>query len=247
MLDAFFRALSQMFTAPFRAVLLKSVALAVTCLALVVVILYRVLEWLSSIGLTWLEATIGPLAHTPIAVLDWILAISLGVGLFSGAVMLMPAVTALVASFFADAIAARVEASYYPDEPPGVALPPWLAMWEGIKGALLATAIYVCATPFLLFAGAGVVLFFLATAWVQGKIYFELAAARFHPIAEAKALRRANQAIIFVAGLFIAGFVSIPILNLATPLFGVALMVHVHKRIVREASRSISLPSPAKP
>ncbi|MGZ3289591.1 MAG: sulfate transporter family protein, partial [Xanthobacteraceae bacterium] len=32
-------------------------------------------------------------------------------------------------------------------------------------------------------------------------------------------------------GLFIAAFVSIPIVNLATPLFGMAFMVHMHKRL----------------
>jgi uncharacterized protein involved in cysteine biosynthesis len=36
---------------------------------------------------------------------------------------------------------------------------------------------------------------------------------------------------VFVAGLFIAGFVLIPIVNLATPLFGTAFMVHMHKRL----------------
>jgi len=35
--------------------------------------------------------------------------------------------------------------------------------------------------------------------------------------------------------LFIAAFVSIPILNLATPLFGIALMVHMHKRLTDRA------------
>ena len=34
-----------------------------------------------------------------------------------------------------------------------------------------------------------------------------------------------------LAGAFIAAFVSIPIVNLATPLFGMAFMTHVHKRI----------------
>jgi uncharacterized protein involved in cysteine biosynthesis len=58
-----------------------------------------------------------------------------------------------------------------------------------------------------------------------------MAAMRFHPVAEAKALRRANNATVFIAGLLIAGFVSIPIINLATPLFGMALMVHMHKRM----------------
>jgi uncharacterized protein involved in cysteine biosynthesis len=41
-----------------------------------------------------------------------------------------------------------------------------------------------------------------------------------------------HQGTVFIAGLFIAAFVSIPILNLATPLFGMAFMVHVHKRLV---------------
>ena len=34
-----------------------------------------------------------------------------------------------------------------------------------------------------------------------------------------------------LAGAFIAAFVSIPILNLATPLFGMAFMTHMHKKI----------------
>jgi CysZ protein len=235
MLDAVFKVLGQMFTPPFRAVLLKAAGLAIVLLGVVVVVLFRVLEWLSETGTRWLEGAIGPIAHAPIAALDWIVAIALGVGLFTGAIMLMPAVTSLVASFFADEIAALVEKSYYPADPRGVALTLWIAAWEGAKAALLATLIYLCASVLLLLAGAGLVLFFLATAWVQGRIYFDLAAARFHPIPTVKALRRANQATVFAAGLFIAAFVSIPILNLATPLFGMALMVHVHKRVARRA------------
>jgi uncharacterized protein involved in cysteine biosynthesis len=44
-------------------------------------------------------------------------------------------------------------------------------------------------------------------------------------------MRRQNAATVFAAGCFIAAFVSIPILNLATPLFGMAFMVHIHKRL----------------
>ena len=51
--------------------------------------------------------------------------------------------------------------------------------------------------------------------------------------AEAKRLRKHHAGTLFVAGLFIAAFVSIPVLNLATPLFATAFMVHVHKQIVR--------------
>jgi CysZ protein len=242
MLTAVFKALDQMFTPPFRALLAKSVGLAIALLVVLVVVLFRLLGWLSGTGINWLEETLGPWAHDPFAVLGWIVAVALGIGLLAGAVLLMPAVTAVVASLFADEIAEIVERTYYPADRPGRALPLIRAMIEGIKIALLAVAIYLAAAPFLLFAGVGIVLFFLATAWVQGLQYFELAAMRFHPVEEAKALRRTHQTTVFIGGLFIAAFVSIPILNLATPLFGTALMVHVHKRLTGRKSGPIEGP-----
>jgi uncharacterized protein involved in cysteine biosynthesis len=231
MLDAAFKALSQTVSPPFRAVLAKSVGLAIVLLALLGVALYRLLSWLAGTGLDWAEGAIGPAADVPLAVLGWFLAFALGLGLFAGAVLLMPAISALVASLFADEIAEQVERAHYAADPPGVAPPLWLSLVEGIKTALLAVAVYLCAAPFLLFAGLGVVMFFLANAYLLGREYFELAAMRLHPLAEAKALFRANRGRVFVAGLFIAAFVSIPIVNLATPLFGTAFMVHMHKRI----------------
>jgi CysZ protein len=231
MLAAVFKALDQMFTPPFRAVLFKSVGLAIALLVVMVIVLFRLLGWLSGTGIGWLEVTLGSWTHGTLAVVGWIIAVALGVGLLAGAVLLMPAVTAVVASLFADEIAEIVERTHFPADPPGRALPIVRATVEGAKIALLAVAIYLVATPFLLFAGIGVVLFFLATAWVQGLQYFELAAMRFHSAAEAKALRRIHHTTVFIGGLFIAGFVSIPILNLATPLFGTALMVHIHKRL----------------
>jgi CysZ protein len=231
MLDAVFMALGDIFSPPFRTILMKSAGLAILLLTAAVIAVFHLLEWLSGAGIGWLETWIGPVAHAPLAVLAWILAITLGLGLFTGAIMLMPAATALVASFFADEIAERVECSHYPADPPGVALPLWRAAFEGMRTALLAMAVYLCTVPFFLFAGIGAVMFFIATAWLLGREYFDLAAMRFHPVAEAKALRHRQRVEVFTAGLFIAGFVSIPILNLATPLFGTALMVHVHKKL----------------
>ena len=44
-------------------------------------------------------------------------------------------------------------------------------------------------------------------------------------------MRKGNAMYIFIAGLFIAMFVSIPVVNLATPIFAMAFMVHIHKRL----------------
>ena len=239
MLDAAAKALSQMFSPPFRSMLFKSIGLAILLLIGFAIGLNRLFGWLAGVGQGYLDGVIGPGMQTPLHALIWVLAIMAGFGLAAGAVFVMPAVTAFVASFFSDEIAAEVEHTYYPADPPGVAISIPVAVTQGIKTALLAFAIYLVAVPFLLFAGIGFLIFFIANAYLLGREYFLLAAMRFHSVEEAKALRKANQTTIFTAGLFIAAFVSVPIVNLATPLFGMAFMVHMYKRIVGGARREL--------
>ena len=233
MLDAAIKALAQMASQPFRALLVKSIALAIVLLVVLGIGIDRGLIVLVERGGAWIEIHAGPNAHTPVAILEWMVAIAAGLGIIAGAVFLMPAVTALVASFFVDAIAEQVERVHYPEDAVGTAVPIGTAILEGIQAALLAILIYLCAVPFLLIAGLGFLMFFLATAYVQGRIYFELAAMRFHPPPEAKRLRKHHAGAVFVAGVFIAAFLSIPVVNLATPLFATAFMVHVHKQVMR--------------
>jgi len=229
MFDAAIKALTQMFSPPFRRVLLKSIGLALLMIILVGIGLNRVFSWMADSGATWAEASVG--GHTAWQVLAWILSFAATLGVITGAVFLMPAVTAFVGSFFVDEIGEEVERTYYPAEAPGRALSIAPAVFEGTKTALLSILVYLCAVPLLLFAGLGLVIMFVATAYLLSREYFLLAAMRFRSPAEAKAMRRAHRTSIMFAGLPIAIFVSIPIVNLATPLFAMAMMVHVHKRL----------------
>jgi CysZ protein len=231
MLAAATQALSQMFSPPFRTVLVKSIGLALILIVIIGIGLHHLLGWVADAGEGLAEHTLGPNAHGPLAVLAFILSIAAGLGILVGSVFLMPAVTALVASFFVDDIALEVERSRYPGEPAGKPLPLMRAVIEGVRTALLAIIVYLVALPFLLFAGFGAVIFFFCTAYILGREYFELAAMRYRPVAEARALRQQHSGTVFVAGMFIAAFVSIPVVNLATPLFGMAFMVHMHKRL----------------
>jgi uncharacterized protein involved in cysteine biosynthesis len=225
------KALAQMFTPPFRTVLLKSAGLAILLLVMLAIGLHRLFGWLAAQGAGYLETATGPSLETPLHVLLWVLAFAAGFGLFFAAIFIMPAVTAFVASFFSDEIAAQVEHVYYPADPPGVPVPVWTATIQGIKVALLAFIVYLIAVPFLLFAGIGFLIFFFANTFLLGREYFLLTAMRFHSVEDAKRLRRMHHGTVMLAGAFIAAFVSIPIVNLATPLFGMAFMTHVHKRI----------------
>ena len=228
------------FHQPFRSVLVKSIGLALILIIISGIGSYHLLGWLAGAGEGWAENTLGPDAHGPLAVLAFVLTIAASLGVVVGSVFLMPAVTALVASFFVDDIALAVERSRYPGEPEGRPLPLSRAIIEGVKTALLAIAVYLVALPFLLFAGFGAIIFFFCTAYILGREYFELAAMRYRPVPEARALRKRHRGTVFVAGMFIAAFVSIPIVNLATPLFGMAFMVHLHKRLSRLEPRPIA-------
>ncbi|HZL41519.1 MAG TPA: sulfate transporter family protein [Pseudolabrys sp.] len=231
MIDAAIKALSQLFTPPLRAVLLKAVGLALLMIIIIGIVLNRILSSLAEAGANWAEQTSGFAPHAVWATIAWILSIMASFGIITGALFLMPAVTAFVGSFFVDEVADAVERASYPVETPGKALPLFRALVEGVKFALLALAVYVCALPFVFLAGLGLIIMFLANAYLLGRQYFEFAAMRFRPPAEAKAMRKTHAGYIFIAGMTIAVFVSIPLVNLATPVFAMAYMVHIHKRL----------------
>jgi CysZ protein len=232
MLDAVLNALEQLPSRPFRGVLIKSAGLALIILIVIGIVLDRVLSSGLDHAEHWLGAVGG--AHVAIGIIASLLSFAAGIGLLAGAVLLMPAVTALVASLFVDEIADCVEERYYPTDPPGRPLPLAGAVIVGLKAAVLSLAVYACALPIVLIAGFGVMAFFLAAAYLQGRLFFELVAMRFHPAAVASELRREHRATVFAGGICIALFLSIPIVGLAAPLFGTALMMHVYKRRVAE-------------
>jgi len=231
MIDVAIKAFAQILSPPMRSILWKSIGLALVLIVVLAIGLQRLLSWFAIYGEAWAEGLLGPGFHTPLNILSWVISIAAGIGVVLGAIFLMPAITSLVASVFVDDVADHVEREHYPAERPGEALPFGLAMSEGVKTALLTIVVYLIALPFVFIAGAGFIAFFIATAWLLGREYFELAAMRFRSPAEAKAMRKQNAGLIFTAGLVIAAFVSIPIVNLATPLFGMAFMVHMHKRM----------------
>jgi CysZ protein len=232
MLEDAFKAFADLLYPPLRAVLVKSVLLALAVIVVIGIALQRILSSLAESGANWAEQTSGFAPHSAWAALAWIVSIMAGLGILTGAVFLMPAVTNMIGSFFVDDVADLIERRDFPADMPGRALPLTTAVIEGAKFALLSLVVYVIALPFVLFAGFGFLILFVANSYLLGRNFFELAAMRFYPPFEAKLLRRRHAGYVFLGGMLIALFVSVPILNLATPVFAMALMVRLHKRAV---------------
>ena len=222
MLEAAIAAIRQILTPPFRNVLYKSLGMTFVFLAL---------AW---IGLDKLALSFVAVSHPW---LQTILTIATGAGLIFILAFLIAPLSILVAGLFLDDLAEHVEQEVYPDGRTGRPLPAGQALFMAMRFAAVSAGVNLLALMLLFVPGVNAVAFLLANAYLFGREYFFLAATRFRSIEEAEDMRRRYGPQLFLAGLFIAGFVAVPGLNLLTPLFGVAFMVRIHKMLSPEWRR----------
>jgi len=226
-LEAASAAAARLFTPAFRAVLFKTLGL--TALALIGL-------WFAIAGM--FEAfALPPLMSMVPTLPDWAGWLGLAAAIFAGLALalglglLIAPVTAVIAGFFLDDVAEIVEREGYPQDTPGRALSLATAITVSAKFLVLVVLGNLLALVLLLVPGVNIAAFFVVNGYLLGREFFEFAAMRFRSEADAKALRRRHRGTVFAAGLLIAAVLSVPILNLLTPLFAAAMMVHLHKMV----------------
>ena len=215
-------AMREILSPPFRRALLNILAITLGLLVLVSLAVQRGLAHLVAPSQPWLAVTVSILE---------------GLGLVLASVFLVAPVSALVAGFFVDDLADRVERDIDPAGQRGTALPVGRAIALSVRFAVLSGLVLVLAVALLLVPGVNGIVFLLANAYLAGRQYFDFAALRFGSAAETAALRRAHPSAVYGAGLAIALVLAVPLVNLLTPLFATALMVRVHHRLRRRLVR----------
>jgi CysZ protein len=235
--DAARLSLANLFAPQTRGVFWK--VLGLTLLALVVV-WFGLRETFVAFAWPWLEGAFMPDLPGWAGWLTFVFGIVASIGLALGLALLLAPVTAIIAGFFLDDVAEVIEKRDYPAEKPGVALP----MGQAIAGSIKFLGIVILGNLvalFLLFIpGVNLVAFFAVNGYLLGREFFEFAAMRYRPPAEARLFRAKHASTVLLAGLLIAAFLAIPIVNLLTPLFAAGLMVHLHKALSR-TDRDFSL------
>jgi CysZ protein len=227
-LDAARAAAGNLFSPEFRSVFLKTLGLTLLALVALWFGIESLLEWLAW---PWLHTLLPGLPSWA----GWLGGIIAGIVLAMGLALLIAPVTAIVAGLFLDDIAEVVERTGYPGDPPGRALPALQSLVLAIKFFGVVILGNILALLLLLVPGINIAAFFIVNGYLLGREFFEFAAMRFRPEAEAKALRRKHAGTVFLAGLVIAALLAVPLLNLLTPLFAAALMVHLHKAVSMRA------------
>ena len=235
----------QVLSRPFRRILLLSLALTAALLALAWFGITRLLD-------AYLQGHPLSVDYPFLDALAFILA---GAGLFIALAYLLPAVSALVAGYFLDDAAEIVERTDFSSDPPGEPLSVGRALLYGLRFAGLSLLVNLAALTLIFIPVVNIAAFFAANAYLLGREYFELAAGRFRPMREAARMRTEHRPTVLAAGaLHRRPAPRARPQPCSRRLFGVALMVHVHKqpvaRLLRPAApRSLRGPGrpPARP
>jgi CysZ protein len=221
MVAAFFLALSDLFEPHQRRVLLFSILGALALL----VGLWAGATWLLMLvhltGLTWLDRGIDVLGSLGAIFLAWIL---------------FPAMSALMVGFFLDGVARAVERRHYP----GLPAPRRQSLGEiltvSLRLGILAIAVNLLALPFYFFPVTFLLVYYGLNGYLVAKEYFLLIALRRLDVAAANAMWRQYRLRLILSGIVIALSLSLPVVNLAAPVWAAALMLHLFEGLRAQPS-----------
>lgn len=237
MYAALSKTIAQFSDPAFRGVLLKAVLAS-----LLVFVLLWIVAWL---GLSWVESWLDAwLADQDVEsfwaeALTWLFGALSWASLLIVSFLLFPAVVAVVITFLLDPIAEAVEQRHYPGLPPAREQPIAEMLLDTIGFVAVTIIVNLLALPlyllFLFIPPLNFFVFYGVNGYLLGREYFELVAVRRMLSAEARRLRRRYRGKTFMAGVIIAILLSIPIVNLVTPIIATGFMVHVFESLRQKA------------
>lgn len=222
---AFLRALGQIGDRRFRRVLWLGIGLSFLLLVGVYALFLGAIQWLVPDSVTIpLVGEVGGLD----TLLSWgslLLMVALSV-------FLMIPVASVFTGLFLEDVAAAVEDRHYPQLPPATPLRLADALIDALNFFGVIVAVNVLALFLYPFAGPFAPLVFWAVnGYLLGREFFQLVAMRRLGRAGAKALRKRHMPTLWIAGTLMAAPLSVPLVNLAVPVLGVATFTHLFHRL----------------
>jgi CysZ protein len=223
MISAFLRALTLLKESAFWRVIRHSVLIAMAAFIGLYVLVWAVLAHVSVADIWWIDTVVDVLGGLAVLVLTW---------------LLFPAVATLVIGLFVDRIISAVESRYYPHLPAPVALSFWHSLAVAVKFTSVMVVLNLCVLPLYLVPVLNVILFYGLNGYLLGREYLEMVALRRLDPRSVRRLRRSHRLRLFIAGLLIAGLLTVPVVNLVAPLLAAAFMVHLVMDLESPFSRS---------
>lgn len=234
MLSSFALASIQLFHPSLR----KYVVIGVLAAVLIMTILWLGV-WLLLVSLNitdlpiigWLINLTGPL-------FDWAARILIISTLVPVTFFLYPGIVIVIISLLLEQVANAVEAHHFPDLPPPKTQRTSEIMLQALKFSAIIIAFNLLSIPIYMFlfflSPLNLVYFYIFSGYLIGREYFELVAFRRLNGKTVKELLRNNRYPIFIVGLILTASMTIPIVNLFSPIFCTALMTHIFHQIIEK-------------
>ncbi|MDF3414572.1 hypothetical protein HKX54_08910 [Sulfitobacter sp. M57] len=160
-------------------------------------------------------------------------------------VFLMIPVASAITSMFLDDVAEAVEDEHYPGLPAPTKVPFGDALRDTINFLGLLVGVNILAIVlYVLFAPAALFIFWGVNGFLLGREYFTMVAIRRVGRVAAKKLRRRFAGTIWLAGVFMAMPLSVPLLNLIIPILGAATFTHLFHGLTNPRPETGSLHHP---
>lgn len=214
-ISAFFKGLSQLSDPKTRSVVWASIGWTGLILVLTWVGIWVVLKLTTFIAIGWLEVFFDFLSGAGAMMLTW---------------FLFPPVVIAVGGLLLERVAVAVEERHYPGLPQASGQ----SLGDGISSAirLLGTTLglNLLCLPLLLVPVIFPFVYYTLNGYLLSREYFEVAAMRRLNRTDAKALRVKKQTLLTIIGVAYAFMLTIPLLNLITPVVATAAMVHLFHR-----------------
>jgi CysZ protein len=166
-------------------------------------------------------------AHLLLGMKFWLADLLGGIGAAVLAYVLFLPVAGVLASLFAERVAAAVERRFYPGLPPARPAPLGAQIWDGLALGVRVLLLQIASVLLAPLLGISLPLGWAIAAWAIGRGLFVAVAMRRMRRDQALALYRSSRPAVLFQGVLIAAGSLIPLANLLVPVLGVAAMVHV--------------------
>ncbi|WP_375624790.1 MULTISPECIES: sulfate transporter family protein [unclassified Bartonella] len=233
---AAYRALQRLLTSQYSIMILKALGVTFFILAILWLCVHQLFvsyfwPWIAQF-LPGLPSWAGWIGFSMLIIFNLGLALLLA--------FLIAPIAAMIGGFFIDSVAEIIEKEDYPNEPIGQALPFRRSLIISFKFVILSLLGNGIAFILFFIPGINLIAFYVINGYLLGHEYFLFAAYRFRTEQDAHVFLHTHYTTVFGAGLLIALFVSIPILNLATPLFAATFMTYLHKMLSQKTMARVT-------
>ncbi|MDJ0826124.1 MAG: EI24 domain-containing protein [Rhodobacter sp.] len=221
----FLKAIGQIGDPRFRRVLFLGLGLTIALLFAVYALFLGLVNWLAPDTVTL------PILGEVTWVDDLLSGASILLMLILSVFLMVPVASAFTGIFLED-VAAAVEDRHYPHLPDVPRLPFTEALTDSLNFlAIIIAANLLALVLYVFFVPAAPFIFWGLNGYLLGREYFQLVAMRRIGRKAAKAAYRRNVAAVWLAGLFMAIPLTVPLLNLVIPILGVATFTHLFQRL----------------